>query len=68
MILSRNFLKDYVDLDDSVSTEELAEAIFFVDDATKNLGKWHSKYKNKDNPMHLELRLWQRRLYCQTGK
>ena len=27
MILSRNFLKDYVDLDDSVSTEELAEAM-----------------------------------------
>ena len=38
--------------------EELAQADFFVDDATSNIGKWHSKYKNENNPMHLELRMW----------
>ena len=38
--------------------EELANAEFFVDDATINLGKWHDCYKRKSNPMHLELRLW----------
>ena len=38
--------------------EELAQAEFFVDDATQNIGKWHGKFKNKNNPMHLELRLW----------
>ena len=37
--------------------EELAQAEFFVDDATLNLGKWHKCFKNKDNPMHLELRM-----------
>ena len=38
--------------------EELAQAEFFVDDATTNLGKWHKCFKNKDNPIYLELRMW----------
>lgn len=33
---------------------ELAESEFFIDDATANLGKWHSKYK-RNGPLHLEL-------------
>lgn len=37
--------------------EELAEAEFFIDDATLNIGKWHEQYKNKQNPLYLELRL-----------
>ena len=43
--------------------EELAQAEFFVDDATQNLGKWHNQFKNKNNPMYLELRMWQRYIY-----
>ena len=43
--------------------EELAQAEFFVDDATKNIGKWHNCFKNKKNPMHIELRMWKRNIY-----
>lgn len=46
---------------------ELAHADFFVDDATLNLGKWHECFKNKSNPMHLELRMWQRNIYIKTS-
>ena len=47
--------------------EELAQADFFVDDATLNLGKWHSKFKNERNPMHLELRMWKGNFYCKIS-
>lgn len=30
--------------------EELAEAEFFIDDATQNLGKWHKAFKRKISP------------------
>ena len=40
--------------------EELAEAEFFIDDATQNLGKWHKAFKRKNQPMHLELRMRKR--------
>lgn len=43
--------------------EELAQAEFFVDDATKNIGKWHNCFKNRNNPIHLELRMWKRNIY-----
>ena len=43
--------------------EELAQADFFVDDATLNLGKWHEQFKNKNNPIQLELRMWKRNIY-----
>ena len=46
--------------------EELAESKFFIDDATQNLGKWHEAFKRKNQPMHLELRLWKRKLYSKT--
>ena len=46
--------------------KELAEAEFFVDDATKNIGKWHDCFKNKENPMHLELRMWKRNIYIKN--
>jgi len=39
---------------------ELAEANFFIDDATKNLGKWHKAFKNQKQILHLELRMWER--------
>ena len=46
--------------------EELAQAEFFIDDPTLNIGKWHKSFKNRKNPMHLELRMWKRRIYCKT--
>ena len=42
--------------------QELAEAEFFIDDATQNLGKWHKAFKRKQ-PIHLELRMWKRKFY-----
>ena len=45
--------------------EELAEASFFVDDATKNLGKWHKVFK-KEQPIFLELRMWERWFHIKT--
>ncbi len=45
---------------------ELAESEFFIDDPTKNLGKWHSKFKRKQ-PLHLELRMRKRKLYSKTS-
>lgn len=48
--------------------EELAESEFFIDDATQNLGKWHKAFKEKNKPLHLELRLWERKFYSKTCK
>ena len=48
--------------------EELAESKFFIDDATQNLGKWHKAFKEKENPLHLELRMWKRKFYSKTCK
>lgn len=45
--------------------QELAEAEFFIDDATPNLGKWHEAFKRKQ-PIHLELRMWKRKFYSKT--
>ena len=45
--------------------QELAEAEFFIDDATQNLGKWHKAFKRKQ-PIHLELRMWKRKFYSKT--
>lgn len=42
--------------------EELSQAEFFIDDATLKLGKWHKAFK-KENPIHLELRMWKRWIY-----
>ena len=42
--------------------EELAQAEFFIDDASVNLGKWHKAFKN-EQPIHLELRMRQRWIY-----
>ena len=44
--------------------EELANADFFIDDATKLVGNWHTSFKNFQNPMHIELRMWKRNIYC----
>ncbi len=44
---------------------ELAESEFFIDDATEKIGKWHKAFKKKQI-MHLELRMWKRKLYCKT--
>ena len=38
--------------------QELADAEFFIDDATKYLGKWEQAFKRKNQPIHLELRMW----------
>ena len=38
--------------------QELAESEFFIDKPVENIGKWHKVFKNKKQPMHLELRLW----------
>lgn len=45
---------------------ELAESEFFIDNPIENLGRWHEKYKRKNQPMHLELRLWQRWFHIKT--
>lgn len=37
---------------------ELAESEFFINNPVRNLGKWHGEFEKKDNPLHLELRLW----------
>ena len=47
---------------------ELAEAEFFIDDATEKIGKWHKCFKRINQPMHLELRMWERKFYCKTSK
>ena len=46
---------------------ELAETKFFIDDATEKIGKWHKEFKRTKQPMHLELRMWKRKLYSKTG-
>lgn len=45
---------------------ELAESEFFVDNPIENIGKWHKAFKRENQPMHLELRMWKRELYCKT--
>ncbi len=47
--------------------KELAEAEFFIDDATQNLGRWHEAFKRKNQPMHLELRMRKRRIYIKIS-
>lgn len=44
---------------------ELAESEFFIDNPVENIGKWHKVFKRKQ-PMHLELRMWKRKLYCKA--
>lgn len=38
--------------------EELAKSEFFIDNPVENIGKWHKTFKRKNQPMHLELRVW----------
>ena len=38
---------------------ELAECDFFVDSPNENKGKWHETFSKKQ-PIHMELRMWQR--------
>ena len=45
---------------------ELAESEFFVDNPIENIGKWHKAFKRENQPLHLELRMWKRKLYCKT--
>ena len=47
---------------------ELAEAEFFIGDATEKIGKWHKAFKRAKQPMHLELRMWERKFYSKTSK
>ena len=46
--------------------EELAESKFFIDNPVENIGKWNKAFKREKQPMHLELRLWKRKLYSKT--
>ena len=46
--------------------QELAESEFFIDNPTENIGIWHKAFKRKNQPMHLELRMWERKFYCKT--
>ena len=45
---------------------ELAESEFFIDNPLENIGKWHESFKRKENPLHLELRMWKRKFHCKT--
>ena len=40
--------------------EELAASEFFIDNPTELIGKWHKAFKRPNQPMHLELRMWER--------
>ena len=48
--------------------EELAESKFFIDNPTELIGKWNKSFKRDNQPMHLELRMWKRKFYCETSK
>ena len=47
--------------------EELEQAKFYIDNPSEYKGKWHSKFE-KDQPLHIELRMWKRKFYCQFSK
>ena len=42
---------------------ELAESEFFIDNPTDYIGKWKESFERPNQPMHLELRMWKRKLY-----
>ena len=48
--------------------EELAESKFFIDNPVELIGRWHKAFKRSKQPMHLELRLWKRKLYSKVSK
>ena len=43
--------------------EELEEAKFYIDNPAVYKGKWLSMFK-KEQPLHIELRMWKRKFYC----
>ena len=45
---------------------ELNECKFFVKSPCDNIGKWHECFKEKQK-IHLELRMWQRKLYSKNS-
>jgi len=47
--------------------QELAESEFFIDNPIENIGKWHKAFKRNNQPMHLELRMWQRWIYFENS-
>ncbi len=47
---------------------ELAESKFFIDNPVNNIGKWHEAFERKKQPIHLELRMWEREFYCKACK
>ena len=46
--------------------DELAQSEFFIDNPTELIGKWHKAFKRKKQALHLELRMWKRKLYSKT--
>ena len=46
---------------------ELAESKFFIDNPIEFIGKWHKAFKGASKPLHLELRMWKRKLYSKTS-
>ena len=48
--------------------EELAESKFFIDNPSELIGKLHKAFKEKEKPLHLELRMWKRKFYSKTCK
>ena len=45
--------------------KELEESPFYREYPEELIGKWKQEFKNKQAPFFVELRLWQRELYCE---
>lgn len=45
--------------------EELEKAEFYIDNPVPYKNKWQEKFP-KNQPLHIELRLWERKFYCQS--
>lgn len=43
--------------------EELEISKIYIDNSKDYKNKWKDKFNN-NNPIHIELRLWERKFYC----
>ena len=45
--------------------KELEESKIYREHPEELIGKWKQEFENKKAPFFVELRLWQRKFYCQ---
>lgn len=43
--------------------EELEKSEFYIDNPTEFKNGWNKKFK-KEQPLHIELRMWKRKFHC----